>query len=215
MTLEDEYEQSERVRAWLRNNGSNLLSGIALGVGLIVGWNWWQSNRLEHAATAATQFQALIKALDGDDSETAKRLADSLKADYAETPYSRLGALRLADWQLEQNHAEDALATLNDAAAAAKKDDPLAPLLNLRIARLELALERAESALARVEAVPPAYRGLAEQIRGDALRALGREQDARQAYEAALTQLDSANPNHEIVARKLAELGGAAPEDGA
>lgn len=214
MTLEDEYEQSERVRAWLRNNGSNLLSGIALGVGLIVGWNWWQGNRLEHAATAATQFQALIVALDGNDAETAQRLADSLKADYADTPYSRLGALRLADWQLGQRKAEDALAVLS-AAAAAEKDDPLAPLLNLRIARLELALERAESALARLEATPPAYRGLAEHIRGDALRALGREQDARQAYQAALTHLDSANPNHEIVARKLAELGGAASEGGA
>lgn len=215
MTLEDEYEQSERVRKWLRDNGSNLLGGIALGVGLIVGWNWWQNHRLEHSATAATQFQALIEALDGNDAESAKQLADSLKSDYADTPYSRLAALRLADWQLGQGKAEDALAALNAAVAASEKDDPMTPLLILRIARLELVLERAESALARVESLPPAYLGLAEHIRGDALRALGRDQDARQAYQAALTHLDSASPNHEVVARKLAELGGAAPEAGA
>ena len=32
MDQTDEYEQGERVRAWLRNNGSSLITGIALGL---------------------------------------------------------------------------------------------------------------------------------------------------------------------------------------
>ena len=40
--LLDEHEQGERVRAWLRENALGIIGGIALGLGLIYGWQWWQ-----------------------------------------------------------------------------------------------------------------------------------------------------------------------------
>ena len=38
----DEYEQGERVRAWLKKNGSSLITGVALGLAALAGWQWWE-----------------------------------------------------------------------------------------------------------------------------------------------------------------------------
>ena len=43
--LLDEHEQSERVRGWLRQNGAGLIGGVASGLGLIGGWQWWQQHQ--------------------------------------------------------------------------------------------------------------------------------------------------------------------------
>ena len=36
--LLNEYEQSEKVRGWLRNNALGLIGGVGLGLALIAGW---------------------------------------------------------------------------------------------------------------------------------------------------------------------------------
>ena len=47
--LLDEHEQSEHVRTWLRDNGAGLIGGIALGLALIGGWQWWQKQQAQQA----------------------------------------------------------------------------------------------------------------------------------------------------------------------
>ena len=44
--LLNEHEQSEQVRNWLRGNAVGLIGGVALGLAVIAGWNWWQGQRL-------------------------------------------------------------------------------------------------------------------------------------------------------------------------
>ena len=55
----DDYEQGERVRQWLANNWASIALGIALGLALILGWQWWKSHRagldMEALAAIATQ----------------------------------------------------------------------------------------------------------------------------------------------------------------
>ena len=38
----DEHEQGELVQKWLRQNGSSLITGIAMGLALVFAWQWWQ-----------------------------------------------------------------------------------------------------------------------------------------------------------------------------
>jgi len=54
----DEHEQGEAVRKWLRQNGSSLITGIAMGLALVFGWQWWQGKGVRHSEEAATQYQA-------------------------------------------------------------------------------------------------------------------------------------------------------------
>lgn len=210
---QEEYEQGERVRVWLRSNGTSVIGGIAVGLTLIAGWQWWQRKQELHAEDAAVTFQAFASAVNtGSDDKRIATLAASLHVDYAKSTYDTLTALRLAGHQVERGDPKSALATL-DAVAGKSQDRGLDQLIRLRAARLLLALNKPADALARIAALTdPAYAGVVAETRGDAQAALGNLDAARVAYTDALTHLDAGAPTRAIIEMKLADLGGDAPK---
>jgi predicted negative regulator of RcsB-dependent stress response len=211
MALEmmDEHEKGEAVRAWVWQNGSAIVGGVALGLALIFGYQWWQRSKIEHGLNAATQYQAVSDAAERKDLEALGQLSTALTKDYADTPYALLAALQLADARIVAGQVKEARAALDDAAKLAK-EPALKGLIELRGARLALAEKDAEGAIKLIDAMPKdMYAGLAAEVRGDALHALGRDEEARAAYDTALTELDTGAPNRRIVEMKLSDLGGA------
>lgn len=210
----DEHEQGERVRSWLRQNGGAILGGIGIGLVAIFGWQWWQHSKAQHRLDAATIYQALEDAAEENNSELLDRLANELGDRYGDTLYGPMGLLQQADQKLEAGDLDAAAAALKRAAELSK-DSAVAGLAKLRLAQVELAAGKAEEALARLDSINKGdYAGLAAEIRGDALLALGRNEDAIAAYRDALTNLDTGAPNRGIVMMKLTDLGAAseAPE---
>jgi predicted negative regulator of RcsB-dependent stress response len=214
MALDDQeqYEQGEQVRQWLRNNGSSVIGGIAVGLALIAGWQWWQKKQEMHGQAAAAAYAQLTDAVrDNADARRVGAFAKSLQADYAKSTYSTLASLRLAAYQMDHGDAKSALATLDSAPATT--DAGLSTLVRLRAARLLLNLGRPADALARVQTVTtPDYASIVGEIRGDADVALGRIDAARQDYIGALQHLPDGAPNREILEMKLADIGGVAPK---
>jgi len=77
-------------------------------------------------------------------------------------------------------------------------------------ARLQLSQNRADEALKLLGALKPdAYKALALELKGDALVALKRVDEARTAYDEALTASDSAAPTRAFLEMKRNELGNA------
>jgi predicted negative regulator of RcsB-dependent stress response len=95
-----------------------------------------------------------------------------------------------------------------------KVSDPaLATLVRLRAARLLVVLGRPADALTRLGPMrDPVDAPVADDIRGDAERALGHTDAARAAYANALKQMPATAPNRELLEMKLADLGGIAPK---
>ena len=60
--LLNEHEQGERVRSWLQRNALGLIGGIALGLALIWGWNWWQQRQVSEGEAVAAQYDAFEQA---------------------------------------------------------------------------------------------------------------------------------------------------------
>ena len=210
---QEEYEQGERVRVWLRSNGTSVIGGVAVGLALIAGWQWWQRKQELHAQDAAVTYQAFTSAMStGGDDKRIATLAASLHADYAKSTYGTLAALRLAGHQVERGDAKAALATLDT--VAGKPGDPgLDQLIRIRASRLLLALNKPADALARIAPVSDAaYAGVAAEIRGDAQVALGNLDAARAAYTDALIHLDAGAPTRAIIEMKLADIGGDTPK---
>lgn len=205
----DEHEQGERVRAWLKNNGASLVMGVALGLGALGGWQWWQGQQENEKVVAAAEFLAFSQALEAGEAEKAEAFAQSLRASHPKTPYPALVALNLASRQLGEGKAEDALATL-DGVDRTELDAGLSELLTLRAARVLVALGRHEDALSRLASLGDAshYAANAAELRGDAELALGRRDAARAAYEQALSQLDEAAPTRPMIEMKLTDAGG-------
>ena len=200
--LLDEHEQSERVRIWLRQNALGLIGGVGLGLAAVYGWFWWRDQGEIKRMKTADAYQAVV--------EQAKTgTPDSIKAkvkDLGEGIYPTLAALDLAKVQLGAGKRDDAIATLR----AAKQDDPmLGPVVKQRLARLLLDAGKNAEALALVQ---PLTTPSGLETQGDALFALGRMDQAREAYNKALRELDVAAVQRKIVELKLIQAGGKPPK---
>lgn len=204
----DEFEQGERVRTWLRNNGSSLIGGVVLGLACLGGWQWWQVHQEQQKLRAADEYYAFSRALEQDDVAKAGAHATALETDYAKTPFPAMAALRRAEHLVSAGKPDEALAVL-DAVDAEPLDALLAELVQLRAARLLVGMDRPQDALTRLDAIAAgSYPSVIEEIRGDAEMALGRRDAARAAYEKALASLDIAAPTRPMVEMKLTDAGG-------
>lgn len=208
MELLDEHEQSERVRKWLHENGTAIIGGVALGLILIFGYQWWSRSKIEHRLTAATQYLSITAAVEQKDRDGLERIAGELGKNYADTPYAAMALMQLAGQQVEAGRNDEALASLQQAHDIAR-DETLKGIIRLRLARLKLASGDADGAIAMASAGDVAvFEALAAELRGDALLSKGDADAAREAYSAALTHLDASAPSRRIVEMKLADLGG-------
>jgi predicted negative regulator of RcsB-dependent stress response len=201
--LLDEHEQGERVRTWLRDNGAGLIGGVALGLALIGGWQWWQKQQSAHQMQAGTQFQSTVDAIQAKNLKQAVPQVAALDGTYAV-----LGALQLAKAQLQAGQRDAALATLRKVKAS---DPALASIVRQRIARLLIDAGKAKEAVALI---PDGADASSLEVRGDALVALGDDAKARADYQHALTQTEVGSPRRRLLELKLSDVGGkpAAPE---
>jgi predicted negative regulator of RcsB-dependent stress response len=204
----DDHEQGELVQKWLRENAMSIVIGVGLGLVLIFGWQQWRAHRTTHRLDAATQYQVFSDDLDKKDVDAASKIAATLQAKYADTPYAMLSAMRMAqDAASRGDHATAATALQNayqGAPAGAMKT-----LIGLYLARSDIARSKAQEALTLLDQLPEeGYAAMRDELRGDALVALGRKDDARTAYADALTHLDANAANRNFVQMKLDNLVG-------
>ena len=92
----DEHEQSERVKQWLLKNGSNLLTGILLIIAAISGWQWWQGRQAQQSQEAGSQYHTFVQAINKPDNAKALVLGEAIIANYADSDFAFLAALRLS-----------------------------------------------------------------------------------------------------------------------
>jgi predicted negative regulator of RcsB-dependent stress response len=197
--LLDEHEQGERVRGWLRENGGGLLTGVLLGLALILGGQWWQQQRAHKRMQAGDDYQAAVDALQAGKTDVAKARIAALP----DGAYRTLGALALAGSQVEAGKRDDAIATLR----AVKADDPeLAGVVRQRLARLLVDAGKPKDAITLLGSAQG--EPLAAVIRGDAYVAMGQLADARTAYGQALAGLAVGSPLRNLVELKLTDAGG-------
>lgn len=201
--LPDEHEQGERVRSWLKSNGLSLVGGVALAFAVIFGWQGWQKGHTNKRAQAHQDYAAAMDSLDAGNLEQASAGVQALAGGNA--AYEDIAALRLSKAQLAAGDRDAAIATLR----AVETDPDLSPLLNLRLARLLIDAGQVDEALGLLgEASDPS----SLEVRGDALVAAGKVDDARETYLKALTGMDVAAPQRRLVELKLADVGGSAPK---
>ena len=200
--LLDEHEQSERVRNWLKNNGAGLVGGVALGLAVIFGWQWWGKHQVQQSEQANASYQAALSSIGGADLKKAQTEVAALKDGSA---YNELAALRLAKAQVDAGQAEAAIATLR----GIKADPTLQAVVNLRLARLLVDAGKADEAL---KLIGDATDSASLEAKGDALLASGKADLARDTYLKALTTMDVAAPQRRLVELKLSDLGGTPPK---
>ncbi|MBT2768274.1 tetratricopeptide repeat protein [Stenotrophomonas sp. ISL-67] len=202
--LLDEHEQSERVRSWLRTNGVSIIAGVAIAIGGIAGWQWWQKEQGSHLAGANGEYQLVLKQLQDKKLDEAAKGVKGLEGGKVQI-YGDLAALQLAKAQVDAGKNEEALATLR----AIKADPEYKTAIDQRIARLLIATGKHDEAIALLGS---ATDSASVEIHGDALMALGKRDEARGQYEKALKTLDVAAPQRRVLETKVMDAGGTVTE---
>lgn len=209
----DDYEKSEHVVQWLRENAWAIVSGIVLGLLLIFGVNQWRTHQATHRVDAAAQYQQLTQAIQAGNQKAIDATASVLKDKYKDTPFAVFAALQQADLAIKNGKPGQAELPLKWAREHAG-DAALKALAQLRLARVELAAGKSEDAIKTLDAIPKGqYAGSAEELRGDALVVLKRDDEARAAYQAALDGYDDGAPPRRLVQLKLDNLAKAGKQD--
>jgi len=212
--LYDDMEQAERVKQWLRDNGSGIVIGLLLAFGGIFGIRYWQQFQMEQNLGAATQYNILqeqlpLLASGAEAPETAsvavEQAAARLKQDYADNLYTALASLQLADRHIDAGALESAV-TEFDFVINNKDAGYLANVAKLRKARVLIDLEQADAALQLLDTVEDAqyYAALISRVRGEAHLANGNTEQALAAFAEVESELGG-SPDR-LVALRLQSL---------
>ncbi len=181
-----EQEQAERLRIWFRENWLWIVAGVALGLGGLYGYRWWDAHLLQRSTAAEQRYSAMLDALSRKEREEGLRLAAEITGDYADTPYADHTTLLLARLDIEAGDFVAAAGRLEQ--VARDSDDPeLALVARLRLARVQLAQGQHEQALATLSGLAaPSVDARVLELRGDVLSAKGDAAGALAAYRQAL-----------------------------
>ena len=199
--LLNEHEQGERVRSWLQRNALGLIGGIAVGLAVVLGWQWWKERSAAADMAVAARYDVVSRMAVTD---AAKATAE-LKHIPADSPYAVLARLQIAKTQADAGKNAEALATLR----AAKTQDPmLALILDQRVAHLLTATGKPAEA---VKLLANRDDAASFEALGDAQSKLGQTAQARASYGKALRQLETGSPQRQVVEIKLVEAGGSVP----
>ena len=188
-----EDEELAVIRDWWQRNGKPLLTGSALALVVVFGWQAWQKHQVAEAQGASVLYQQLLESslvTDGQaDVGKVAELAGKLKADYAGSHYAQYASLLLAKVAVEAGKLDDARAELQ-AVLDKPADATLGELARQRLARILAAQDKTEEALKLLAGdADQAFVAAREELKGDLLVKLQRSDEALQAYEKAKAAL--------------------------
>ena len=202
----DDYEQSERVQKWLRQNGLSIVVGVVIGLIAIFGYQQWRNHRTAHQMQASGLYQQLQSVLDSHNTNAVDVLTQQLMNDFADTPYAMFAVSDRARRQVEDKQLDKALESLAWAEQHAPSPE-LKALVELRIAHVQLAKGSAQDALSALDRTPAnSYAIVSQELRGDALVKLGRRDDALKAYQAAVQAMGPTAQQGNEVQLKIDDL---------
>ncbi|MDH3280356.1 MAG: tetratricopeptide repeat protein [Gammaproteobacteria bacterium] len=202
-------EQAQKLKEWWKQNGSSIIFGLVVGLGIVGGFNYWRGYTQTQAEQASEWYERMLTEYAAKQLDNAETAGAKLMADHSGTPYADKASLFLAKISHERNDTASAKAQLQWALDHAS-DEPTKHVARLRLGRLLLA----EDAFADVEAllkVENAGRFASEykELEGDLRVAQDRAAEARAAYQDALAALPAESAYRDMLSIKLDSVSGA------
>ena len=208
--LLSEKEQIERMRSWWSEYGSFVVGGVVLGAVILFGINYYQNSQLDAQVAASVLYDELADEIVAGDIEAAEAIVKDLTDNHGGSSYAAQSYVAIARFYMDRNRDNDAAESLRTLIAM-DGNDAFKNIGRVRLAKILLYQDQPEEVLTLLDGQDSgAFAARFAEVRGDAYVALGRFNEARSAYEAALMEqmpvVDQA-----LVQLKLLDL----PEDDA
>jgi predicted negative regulator of RcsB-dependent stress response len=205
----EEQEQLATVKGWWHDNGTRVLTAIAVVVIAGSGWQAWRLWQANQVQQAGAQYEALLKAAQAGDARALRDAGGTLVESFPRTLYASMGALVAARFHVERADPKNAKAQLQWVVERSPSDE-LRDLARLRLAAVLLDEKSHDDALALLEAKRAApLDGQYAALKGDILVAKNKAAEAKAAYRLALEKTDAKNSAfRNSVQLRLDALGG-------
>ena len=179
-------EREEQLRQWWSENWLWILGGIALGLAMLWGWQYWQRMKMEQAQHELAGYQSVVTRLGQDNFDQAVVEAKALRDAQPGSPYADQSDLVLARAAVEKRKFDEAaqhLRTVMDGS----RDPELRAVARGRLARVLVEQAKYDDAVALLDpADAGSYAALYHELRGDAYAGKGDPVAARREYDEAL-----------------------------
>jgi predicted negative regulator of RcsB-dependent stress response len=179
-------EREEQLRQWWSENWLWILGGIALGLAMLWGWQYWQRMKMEQAQHELAGYQSVITSLGQDKFDQAVVEAKALRDAQPGSPYADHSDLVLARAAVEMRKFDEAVQHLRTVMDGSR-DPELRAVARGRLARVLVEQAKYDDALALLDpAAAGSYVALYHELRGDAYAGKGDPAAALREYGEAL-----------------------------
>ena len=145
-TYVSEQEQVEQLRRWWKSNGQALVLGLALGLGGLAAYRYWDASRDSQAMNASINYEAMVQMTAAQKLDDAASAGRTIIEAYPDTLYARLSGLLLAKIAVQKHDYEAAKKELQALLAQVPTRGPMDASLELRG---DVAAARGDQAAAR------------------------------------------------------------------
>ena len=184
----DDFEQEKLVKDWIKSNWLTIVTGIVLGLGGVVGINYWKTQQQEKRFEAAKQYNSFTKALELSELNDAQTTLSSMKKDLGDNFYTYEGHLLLAKEFINKKELDKAIEELKKVINS-KPDKLITELTKLRLARVLNAQAKHDEALAEIKAITiSSFASIAKEIEGDSYYAKGELEKAKSAFQDSIAK---------------------------
>ena len=187
----EEQEQLASVKGWWHDNGTRVLTALAVVVIAGSGWQGWRIWQANQAQQAGAQYEVLLKAAQGGDAKALRDAGGTLVESFSGTLYASMGALVAARFHVERADLKNAKTQLQWVVERSPSDE-LRDLARLRLAAVLLDEKAHDEALTLLEAKHAApLEGQYAALKGDILLARNKPEEAKAAYRLAIEKTDA------------------------
>ncbi|WP_347888468.1 tetratricopeptide repeat protein [Nitrosomonas europaea] len=200
----EEQEKIEGLKSWWAANGTTMLFAIAVFAATVAGNRLWNHYKAEQAQQAADLYAVLQQQVEkGSELVKITDAAHLLTEGFPGSGYAVRAALiaaRAAGQAGNDQVARDMLQWALDHA----EEPEIKDMARLRLASVLVDESKYDQALKLLDAQHAAsFTGLYADLRGDALAAAGKTDEARAAYQKALDSLNAQGAYRDVVQMKL------------
>ncbi len=207
--LLSEKEQIEKMRTWWSDYGLYVIGGVVLGAAILFGINYYQTQKVETEIAASVHYDEVAEHVVNGDLDAAEASAAKLDSEFGNSSYAAQSKLAMSRLYMDRNRDEDAAQALRELLEMSGFEN-LKHIARVRLAKILLYQGKPEDVLSLLEGQGNAAFAAryAEEL-GDAYVALGRYEEARASYQAALGEAQP-TVDQGLIQLKLMDLPAAA-----
>lgn len=183
---ETEEQQVDAIKKWWSENGTMLVVGAVVGLAGLWGWRYYGETVTTNQEKASTEFQQVLSKFEADGEDQSSTEMRTFIAENKDNNYATLGALLLVKEAVQAKDFALAKTQLTNLLAN-NTYEPLTPVIQLRLARVNSELGDYQAALTTLDKITAkGFIVKANQSKGLVYLKQGDLEAARSAFQTAV-----------------------------